>query len=75
MYPDPNVPRHGKFLFLSPIARGYLWVSYPQTSQLLGGFFTTHFEKYYNQNGFIFPKDRGENKKYLKPQPGHVQDI
>ena len=34
MYPDPNVPRHGKSRNISPIARGYLWVSYPQESQL-----------------------------------------
>ena len=33
MYPDPNVPGHGKSLWLSPITRGYLWVSYPQESQ------------------------------------------
>ena len=26
-------------------------------------------EKYARQNGFIFPKDRGENKTYLKPPP------
>ena len=27
-----NVPRHGKFRTISPISRGYLWVSYPQES-------------------------------------------
>ena len=32
MYPDPNVPRHGKSRTISPISRGYLWVSYPQES-------------------------------------------
>ena len=26
-------------------------------------------EKYARQIGFIFPKFRGENKKYLKPPP------
>ena len=34
---------------------------------LVGGF--NPFEKYARQNGFIFPKDRGENKKYFKPPP------
>ena len=32
-------------------------------SHLVGGF--NPFEKYARQNGFIFPKFRGENKKYL----------
>ena len=27
------------------------------------------FEQYARQNGFIFPKDRDENKRYLKPPP------
>ena len=31
---------------------------------LVGGW-TNPFEKYARQNGFIFPKDRDENKKYL----------
>ena len=33
MYPDPDVPRHGKSRNISPIARGYLWASYPQEFQ------------------------------------------
>ena len=28
--------------------------------------------KYARQNGFIFPKDRGEHKKYLKPPPLYI---
>ena len=28
-------------------------------------------EKYARQNGFIFPKVRDENKKYLKPPPSY----
>ena len=35
---------------------------------LVGGW-THHFEKYARQDGFIFPKFRGENKKSLKPLP------
>ena len=35
---------------------------------LVGGW-TNPFEKYDRQNGFIFPKVRGEKKKYLKPPP------
>ncbi len=34
---------------------------------LVGGFNPS--EKYAPQNGFIFPRDWGENKKYLKPPP------
>ena len=34
---------------------------------LVGGFNPS--EKYENQNGFIFPNFRGENKKCLKPPP------
>ena len=34
-----------------------------KNSCLVGGF--NPFEKYARQNGFIFPKFRGENKKYL----------
>ena len=34
---------------------------------LLVGGWTNPFEKYARQNGFIFPKVRGENKTYLKP--------
>ena len=30
------------------------------------------FEKYMSQNGFIFRKDRDENKKYLKPPPSVI---
>ena len=37
---------------------------FPKASQSLGGGFNP-FEKYDRQNGFIFPKFRGENKKYL----------
>ena len=33
------------------------------------GFFTSSSEKYAHQNGFIFPKFRGENQKCLKPPP------
>ena len=36
-------------------------------SSLVGGF--NPIEKYARQNGFIFPKVRGENKKYCKPPP------
>ena len=32
-------------------------------------FFTNPFEKCARQNGVIFPKNRGENEKYLKPPP------
>ena len=32
MYPGPNVPSHEKSRKVSPIARGYFWVSYPQES-------------------------------------------
>ena len=38
-----------------------------QVNLLVGGF--NPFEKYARQNGFIFPKDRDENKKDLKPLP------
>ena len=36
------------------------------------GGWTNPFETYARQNGFIFPKVRGENKKYLKPPLVHV---
>ena len=32
-------------------------------------------EKYDRQNGFIFPKDWGENKTYLKPPPQRVEKV
>ena len=38
---------------------------YIHLTKLVGGFNPS--EKYACQNGFIFPKVRGENKKYLKP--------
>ena len=34
MYPGPNVRRHGKSLWLSPIARGYLWVTIPNNPKV-----------------------------------------
>ena len=38
--------------------------------ELVGGF--NPFEKYDRQIGFIFPRDRGENKKFLKPPPSFL---
>jgi len=37
---------------------------------LVGGF--NPFEKYARQNGFIFPKVRGEHKKSLKPPRSYL---
>ena len=51
------------FLSIKSNKRGSL-----DTNSFLGGGFNP-FEKYARQNGFIFPKFRGENKTYLKPPP------
>ena len=37
-------------------------------TKLVGGW-TNPFEKYARQNGFIFPKVRGQHTKYSKPPP------
>ena len=39
------------------------WVMIPRSFVLVGGF--NPFEKYARQNGFIFPKFRGENSKNI----------
>ena len=44
----------------------------PET-KLVGGFNPS--EKYARQNGFIFPKFRGENKKYWKPPPSKPSNL
>ena len=44
-----------------------------ERTDLVGRF--NPFEKYARQNGFIFPKFRGKNKKYLKPPPRQQQSI
>ena len=42
---------------------------------LVGGFSPNPSEKYDRQNGFIFPKVRVENKKYLKPPPRMITPL
>ena len=41
----------------------------PGSPPFLVGGWTNPFEKHMSQNGFIFPKVRDENQKYLKPPP------
>ena len=45
--------------------------SHPKLRNLVGGW-TNPFEKYARQNGFIFPKVRGKNKKCLKLWNHHL---
>ncbi len=53
-----------------PRWRDDLWVGHHlEWQKLLVGGWTNPSEKDARQNGFIFPKDREENKKYLKAPP------
>jgi len=45
------------------------------TPKSYGGAWTDPMEKYARQNGFIFPKDPGANKQYLKPPPSKVMEV
>ena len=42
---------------------------YPMDRSYLVGGWTNHLEKYARQNGFIFPRDRGEKKKMFELKP------
>ena len=44
----------------------------PHRGQFPVGGFSPTYLKHIGQNGFIFPKDRGEKKSYLKPPPRFI---
>ena len=71
MYPYQRTPMGNPYI--SPISRGYLWVSYPQESlENTTGWWLNHpFEKYARQIASFpqFSGKIGENKKPLKPPP------
>ena len=64
-------PKHGPFRFGAHVHVSAEADPEPEhaccNTLLVGGFNPS--EKYERQIGFIFPKVRGENKKYLKPPP------